>query len=85
MNRIMGYCLDSTFETPQNGMPMKIWKCIDGAPAQQWFYTVTTTSSRLVLANRGICLDLRSGGLQGGNPVQVWQCVNGETNQIWTN
>ncbi|RDB19628.1 Extracellular exo-alpha-L-arabinofuranosidase [Hypsizygus marmoreus] len=73
------FCLDAG-STPGNGIGMKIWKCYDNLPAQQWYYT---DDNRIALAGKGLCLDLTNGVLINGNKVQTWQCTDNNPNQVW--
>ncbi|KAF9488539.1 ricin B lectin [Pleurotus eryngii] len=73
------FCLDAGSQ-PGNGVGMKIWKCFDNLPAQDWFYT---RDKRIVLFKKDLCLDLTDGSLRNGRQTQTWKCYDFNTNQIW--
>lgn len=68
-----GYCLDAG-TGPHNNGPAKIYTCISGVAAQDWYYT---NDNRIAITGGNQCLDL------GSNGPQTYQCTPGNTNQVW--
>ena len=60
---------------------MKLWKCYDGLPQQQWWFT---EDNRIAVKDQGQCLDLRDGVFEDWATVQTYKCTDYNTNQIWT-
>ena len=67
--------------TVADGANAKIWKCLDGAPQQQW---TLNDAGQIALSVGGYCLDLTNGDKTNRNRLQLWKCVEGNRNQVWT-
>jgi len=76
-----GKCLDVAGAKKDNGTPVQLYTCNNGA-AQQWQFIGYGDGYALFNVNAQKCLDMQSGKNANGTKIQIWAC-NGSKPQQW--
>jgi hypothetical protein len=76
-----GLCLDAFGSGTQNGSPVGLYTCRDGARNQAWFFDKEDRLRPLHAPQK--CLDIPGGDTTDGVKLQLWDC-NDTNAQKWT-